>query len=160
VTLSKSCDDSTLFRILNLHRLSWQVFSLGFLHSPHELLIKLAQAAALLIYIREILGSTLCRDTNCSYRALRGFPQPHQENSSIVPATAAVCFLFSNHPVIRSMLLRMMWAGHVARMGEKRNAYRILVGKRPLGRPRRKWVYNNKMDKGWWGMDWKWIFEW
>jgi hypothetical protein len=39
---------------------------------------------------------------------------------------------------------RMRWAGHVARMGEKRNAYRLLVGKpegrRPLGRPRCRWV--------------------
>jgi hypothetical protein len=45
---------------------------------------------------------------------------------------------------------RMRWAGHVARMGEKRNAYRILVGKpegkRPLGRPRCMWVDNIKMD--------------
>jgi hypothetical protein len=45
---------------------------------------------------------------------------------------------------------RMRWAGHVARMGEKRNAYRILVGmperKRPLGRPRRRWVDNIKID--------------
>jgi hypothetical protein len=45
---------------------------------------------------------------------------------------------------------RMRWAGHVARMGEKRNAYRILVGKpegkRPPGRPRRRWVDNIKMD--------------
>jgi hypothetical protein len=45
---------------------------------------------------------------------------------------------------------RMLWAGHVARMGEKRNAYRILVGKpernKPLGRPRRRWVYNIKID--------------
>jgi hypothetical protein len=44
---------------------------------------------------------------------------------------------------------RMKWAGHVARMGEKRNAYRILVGKpegkRPLGRPRRRRV-DNKLD--------------
>jgi hypothetical protein len=45
---------------------------------------------------------------------------------------------------------RMRWAGHVARMGEKRNAYRISVGKpegkKPLGRPRRRWVDNIKMD--------------
>jgi hypothetical protein len=32
--------------------------------------------------------------------------------------------------------------------GEKRNAYRLLVGKRPLGRPRRRWVYNIEMDVG------------
>jgi hypothetical protein len=55
---------------------------------------------------------------------------------------------------------RMSWAGHVARMGEKRNAYIILAGKpagkRLLGRPRRRWVDNNKMDLrtiGWGGMD-------
>jgi hypothetical protein len=45
---------------------------------------------------------------------------------------------------------RMRWAGHVARMGEKRNAYRILVGmpegNRPLGRPRHRWVDNIKID--------------
>jgi hypothetical protein len=45
---------------------------------------------------------------------------------------------------------RMIWAGHVARMGENRNAYRILMvkseGKRPLGRPRLRWVDNIKMD--------------
>jgi hypothetical protein len=52
-------------------------------------------------------------------------------------------------------------AGHVARIGEKRNAYRILVGKsegrRPLGRPRSRWVDNIRMDLGeigWDGMDW------
>jgi hypothetical protein len=43
----------------------------------------------------------------------------------------------------------MKWAGRVARMGEKRNVYRLLVGKpegkRPLGRPRRRWMYNIKM---------------
>jgi hypothetical protein len=45
---------------------------------------------------------------------------------------------------------RMRWAGHVAQMGETRNAYRILVGKpegkRPLGRPRRRWMDNIKID--------------
>ena len=45
---------------------------------------------------------------------------------------------------------RMRWAGHVARMGEDRGVYRLLVGKpegkRPLGRPRRRWEDNIKMD--------------
>jgi hypothetical protein len=54
---------------------------------------------------------------------------------------------------------RMIWAGHVARIGEKRNAYRILVpeSKRPLGRPRRRCLGNIKIDfreRGWDGMDW------
>jgi hypothetical protein len=55
---------------------------------------------------------------------------------------------------------RMRWAGHVARMGEKRNAYRILVGnpegRRSLGRPRRRWMDIIKMDLreiGWDGID-------
>jgi hypothetical protein len=50
---------------------------------------------------------------------------------------------------------------HVARMGEKRNAYRLLVGKpegkRPLGRPRRRWVDNIRMNLGevvWGDVDW------
>jgi hypothetical protein len=45
---------------------------------------------------------------------------------------------------------RMRWVGHMPRMGEKRNVYMLLVGKpegkRPLGRPRRRWIYNIKMD--------------
>jgi hypothetical protein len=45
---------------------------------------------------------------------------------------------------------RVRWAGHVTRMGETKNAYKILVGKpggkKPLGRPRRRWVDNIKMD--------------
>jgi hypothetical protein len=56
---------------------------------------------------------------------------------------------------------RMRWAGHVARMGENRNAYRLLVGKpegrRQLGRPRRRWLDNIKMDLvevGWGDVDW------
>jgi hypothetical protein len=59
--------------------------------------------------------------------------------------------LYSSPSMIRIIKSRKMrWAGHVARMGEKRNAYRILVGtpegKRPLGRPRSRWVDNIKMD--------------
>jgi hypothetical protein len=56
---------------------------------------------------------------------------------------------------------RMRWVGHVTRMGEKRNAYRLLVGKpegkRPLGRPRHRWVDNIKMNLleiGWGVVDW------
>ena len=45
---------------------------------------------------------------------------------------------------------RMRWAGHVARMGNERGAYRVLVGKpeekRPLGKPSRRWVDTIKMD--------------
>jgi hypothetical protein len=57
-------------------------------------------------------------------------------------------------------LQRIRWAGHVARM-EKKNAYRLLVGKpegkRPLGRPRRRWVDNIRTDLGevgWGDVDW------
>jgi len=55
----------------------------------------------------------------------------------------------------------MRWAGHVARMGVERGAYRVLVGKpegrRPLGRPRRSWVDNIRMrlqEVGCGYMDW------
>jgi hypothetical protein len=45
---------------------------------------------------------------------------------------------------------RMRWAGHVARMGQDRGVYRVLVekpeGKRPLGRPRRRWEDNSKLN--------------
>jgi hypothetical protein len=70
--------------------------------------------------------------------------------------------LCSSRNVIRIIKSRKMrWAGHVARMGEKRNVYRLLVGKpegkRPLERPRRKWIDNVNMDIleiGLSGVDW------
>ena len=50
--------------------------------------------------------------------------------------------------VIKSRIMR--WVGHVARMGEERGVYRFFVGKpegkRPLGRPRRRWVNNIRTD--------------
>jgi hypothetical protein len=60
---------------------------------------------------------------------------------------------------IKSRIIR--WARHVARMGERRGVYRVLVGKpegkRPLGRPRRRWEENIKMylqEVGWgYGLD-------
>jgi hypothetical protein len=56
---------------------------------------------------------------------------------------------------------RVRWTGHVARMGEKRNAYKLLVGKpegrKPLGRPRRRWADNIRKDLvevEWGDVDW------
>jgi hypothetical protein len=58
-------------------------------------------------------------------------------------------------------LRRIRWLVHVARIGEKRNVYMLLVGKpegkRPLGRPRLRWVNNIRMDLvevGWGDVDW------
>ena len=70
--------------------------------------------------------------------------------------------LYRSPNIVRVIKLRgMRWAGNVARMGERRSLYRVLVGKpegkRPLGRPRSRWEDNIKMDLqevGCWGMAW------
>jgi hypothetical protein len=70
--------------------------------------------------------------------------------------------IYSSPNIVRVIKSRRMrWAGHVARMGEERGVYRILVGKpegkRPLERPRRRWEDNIKMDLqevGCGGRDW------
>jgi hypothetical protein len=61
--------------------------------------------------------------------------------------------LYSSPSIVRVIKARRMrWAGHVAFMGEVKGAYNILVGRpegrRPLGRPRRRWEDNIKMDLG------------
>jgi hypothetical protein len=57
--------------------------------------------------------------------------------------------LYSSPNTVRVIKSRR-WAGHVARMGEERGAYKFLVGKaegkRPLGRPRRRWMDDIRMD--------------
>jgi hypothetical protein len=70
--------------------------------------------------------------------------------------------LYSSPSIIRMIKSRRMrWAGHVERMGEKMNAYRILVGNPEVkslpGRPRRRWEDNIKMNlrqTGWGSIDW------
>ena len=73
--------------------------------------------------------------------------------------------LYSSPNIVRVIKSRTMrWSGHVARMGEERGMYRVLVGKpegkRPLGRPRRRWVDNirrisRRWDVGiWTGLGW------
>jgi len=59
--------------------------------------------------------------------------------------------LYSSPNIVRVIKSRRMrWAGHVAYMGEERGVYRVLVGtpkgRRPLGRPRRRWAYNIRTD--------------
>jgi hypothetical protein len=70
--------------------------------------------------------------------------------------------LYSSPNIIRQIKSRRMrWAGHVARMGEERNVYRVLMGKpegkRPLGRPRHRCEDGIRMDLreiGWGSVDW------
>jgi hypothetical protein len=70
--------------------------------------------------------------------------------------------LYSSPDIIRQLKSRRMrWAGHVARMGEDRKVYKVLVGKpegkRALRRPRHRWEVGIRMDLreiGWEGMDW------
>jgi hypothetical protein len=70
--------------------------------------------------------------------------------------------LYSSPSIVRAIKSRRMrWVGHAARMGEKRKAFRLLVGKpegkRPLGRPRHRWVDNIRIDLGevgWGDVDW------
>ena len=58
--------------------------------------------------------------------------------------------LYFSPNIVRVIKSRRRWVWHVARMGEKRGVYRVLVGKpegrRPMGRPRHRWVENIRMD--------------
>jgi hypothetical protein len=67
--------------------------------------------------------------------------------------------LYSSPSINRIMKARRIrWAGHTAGIGEKRNAYRLLVGtpegRRPLGRPTRRWVQKDLVEVGWGDADW------
>jgi hypothetical protein len=85
----------------------------------------------------------------------------HNEELRDLYSSPSIIRISINHIIRIIKSRRMRWAGYVARMGEKRNAYRLLVrkpdGKRPVGRPRRRWVDNIRMDLGevgWGDADW------
>jgi hypothetical protein len=84
---------------------------------------------------------------------IRGWRKLHNEDLRNFYCSPSIIIIIKSR--------RMRWAGHVARMGEKRNARRIWIGKpeekRPLGRSRRRWEDNIKMDLReieWGGLDW------
>jgi hypothetical protein len=64
--------------------------------------------------------------------------------------------IYSSPSIRQIKSRRMRWAEHVARMGEERKVYKVLVGKpeekRPLGRPRHSWENGIRMDLG--GIGW------
>jgi hypothetical protein len=82
-------------------------------------------------------------------RVLRGIFGPKNEDGE--DCIVRVFITYTSRSIIRVIKSRKMrWVGYVARKGETRNEYKILVrkteGKRPLGRPRRRWEDNIRMD--------------
>jgi hypothetical protein len=93
-------------------------------------------------------------------RVLRGIygPKREEDRSWRKFRNDELHSLYSSPNIVRVINSRKVrWAGHVARMGEGRGVYRVLFGrpegKRPLGRPRREWDGNIKMDLGEIGID-------
>ena len=92
------------------------------------------------------------------YRTL----QQHDVSTANITGVRLMLYMMVCLKIVFSLASRRMrWVGHVAGVGERRGVYRVLVGKpegkRPLGRPRRRWEGNIKMDLqevGCGGMDW------
>jgi len=102
-------------------------------------------------YVQDAKGHifNFLKSNNSAARFSIGFQIPF---TLIFVCIFSLCTLFmcimTQSWVVKSR--RMRWAGHVARMGEGRGLHRVLFGKpegkRPLGRPRRRWKDNIKMD--------------
>jgi hypothetical protein len=97
------------------------------------------------------LTTELGKSSNGTKSIMELYLGPHSDRS--VQFIVAKLFTVENVAIIKSR--RMRWAGHVARMGQERNVYRLLLGKtegrRPLGTPRRKWIDNMKINLDWSG---------
>jgi hypothetical protein len=99
-----------------------------------------------------------CRLRLFENRVLRIFGPKREEDGSMRKLhNDEVHNLYSLRNIYRVIKSRMRWAGHVARMSEGRGFYRLLIGKaegkRQVGRPRRGWEDNIKMDLGEIGID-------
>jgi len=134
------------------------------------------------MYVMDLFCCTLCMNTCLLEFMFKGSPSTfyfilillHVFYSSLKIIYIAKIATFLKHAFVwlsiynhaDSMIIwliksrRMRWVGHGACMGERTGAYRVLVGKfewkRPLGRTRRRWENNIKMDlqEVGWGMDW------
>ena len=116
-------------------------------------------------YGRDTWSLTLREDRRLSVLKNRVLRRTFGSKRDEVPAERGKLYneeldeLYSSPNIIWMIKLRRMrWAGHVAYNGERRGEYRVLVGKRALGRPRHRWEDSIKMDLqevGWGGgTDW------
>jgi hypothetical protein len=92
-----------------------------------------------------------CRLTVLENRVLRRIFGSRRDEVTVEWSKLLIELLYSSPNIVRVIKSRRMrWAGHVVRMRKRRIVYRVLVGKpegrRPLGRPRRRWEDNIKMD--------------
>ncbi|KAJ4434033.1 hypothetical protein ANN_16352 [Periplaneta americana] len=104
-------------------------------------------------YLKEKLNEVETNSKNKNirdlYKGIKEFKNGYQARVNVIKDVNGD-LLADAHSILNRYKGRLRWAGHVARMGESRNAYRVLVGrpegKRPLGRARRRWEDNIKMD--------------
>ena len=128
---------ASIFRVALLHFISFGKYFV--LYGCETWLLTLREERRLMVFENKVLRRIFRHrrdEVTGDWRRL------HKEEINV---------LYSSPNIVRVIKSRRMrWAGHVARMGEERAVYRVLVGKsegkRPLGRPRRRWVDNIKMD--------------